>query len=154
MSERPTLYVTNFANRRMFGPGRRITIMARPGQHFRGDGRCLALAPMQAREQELMAALVAARKRGEADPRTLAYYRALLEQRWRNHAALGEFSPGQLGAQLWGGEGSVAIADGDSLLCSCKLAYAAAGECHRVWATSFLVRAGWRVMLDGVEVTT
>lgn len=26
------------------------------------------------------------------------------------------------------------------------------GRCHRAWAAPFLVRAGWRVILDGVEV--
>lgn len=28
----------------------------------------------------------------------------------------------------------------------------AAGRCHRAWAAPVLVAAGWRVVLDGVEV--
>jgi len=36
--------------------------------------------------------------------------------------------------------------------CACSRAAAAAGMCHRVWAAEALARAGWRVVLDGVEV--
>jgi len=36
--------------------------------------------------------------------------------------------------------------------CSCSLEAAARGECHRVWAAQILAEAGWRVILDGVEV--
>jgi len=45
------------------------------------------------------------------------------------------------------------VADGDTLCCACSAANAARDLCHRAWAAPYLVRAGWRVLLDGVEVT-
>ena len=43
-------------------------------------------------------------------------------------------------------QGFGAVADGDTLCCTCSRDDAAAGRC--------LVRAGWRVILDGQEVTS
>jgi hypothetical protein len=47
----------------------------------------------------------------------------------------------------------VLLEDGDTLCCSCARAKAAKGECHRVWAAELLVKAGWRVILDGEELS-
>lgn len=44
------------------------------------------------------------------------------------------------------------VSDGDTLCCACSRDDAAAGRCHRVWAAAALVRAGWRVILDGKEL--
>ena len=49
--------------------------------------------------------------------------------------------------------GGTLVRDGDTLCCACSREAAAKGECHRVWAAEALVRAGWRVVLDGQEVT-
>jgi hypothetical protein len=45
------------------------------------------------------------------------------------------------------------VADGDTLCCACSREAAAAGRCHRVWSAEALVRAGWRVVIDGVKVS-
>ncbi len=72
-----------------------------------------------------------------------------------------EIGPGSLLADFddgdeWEGIGSYPgrfVADGDTLCCACSRDEAAAGRCHRVWAAEALAAAGWRVVLDGVEVT-
>lgn len=46
------------------------------------------------------------------------------------------------------------VADGDTLLCACAREAAGRGECHRVWSARMLADAGWRVVLDGVEMAT
>lgn len=49
-------------------------------------------------------------------------------------------------------ESRVPVREDDTLCCSCARAAAAKGECHRVWAAELLRDAGWRVVLDGVEL--
>lgn len=46
----------------------------------------------------------------------------------------------------------VPVGDGDTLCCACSRKRASRGECHRVWAAELLRDAGWRVVLDGVEL--
>ena len=52
----PTLYVTNWSSVRLHGPGRRLSIMARPRTWEHGDGLVSALAPrvdeLEALQQE------------------------------------------------------------------------------------------------------
>jgi len=75
-------------------------------------------------------------------------YRASYEQ---TMGGVGQFFlPGRLLART--PAGIATVADGDTLCCACSVAEARAGRCHRTWAAQFLVRAGWRVILDGVEV--
>lgn len=79
--------------------------------------------------------------------RYLADFRADLA-----HAASGTpnpFAPGRLMYQPGMSFPKLAVSDGDSLLCACKVG----APCHRLEAAPFLVRAGWRVILDGSEVT-
>jgi len=58
--------------------------------------------------------------------------------------------PSRLAFRAWGvNTPSEPVANGDTLLCACKFG----APCHRREAAPFLVRAGWRVILDGVEVT-
>lgn len=57
----------------------------------------------------------------------------------------GRLAPGELTAA----DGQVIVGDGDTLCCSCSREAAAAGRCHRVWSSALLIRAGWRVILDG-----
>jgi hypothetical protein len=46
----------------------------------------------------------------------------------------------------------VVVKDGDTLCCACSREDAANGKCHRAWVAPLLKAAGWRVVLDGVEV--
>jgi hypothetical protein len=98
----------------------------------------------------LEAALAA---RGTADEeRTVALYRAEFRRQleaWGVEA----LAPGRLYANARPHAWVAHVADGDTLCCACSAANAARGLCHRAWAAPYLVRAGWRVLLDGVEVT-
>ena len=60
-----------------------------------------------------------------------------------------QLQPGELDAT---GGSVLPVKDGDTLCCACSREAAAKGECHRVWAAEALVAAGWRVVLDGVEI--
>jgi len=152
---RPTLHVTNWSSRRLHGPGRRYSIMAKPRRWERGDGVCIVLVPQTSEEVRLLDELVAARRHGLHEDRVVAAYRRALEQRWAEALTAGHLSPGKLGAGVnlaGGGAGAEPVCDGDTLLCACSREDAAAGRCHRAWAAPFLVRAGWRALLDGQEV--
>lgn len=72
-------------------------------------------------------------------------YFAWLRFRWTSATAL--HAPGMLVAH--GGGASAPVLDGDTLCCAC----AVGAPCHRREAAPFLVRAGWRVVLDGVVVS-
>jgi hypothetical protein len=126
------------------------TIMARPRAEYgeRGEGHVPALTP-QGAEVELMQQLVRLRRTsaGSApDAALLARYRTALEARW---ASL-DLSPAGLLVHHAAGLGRVQ--PGSVLCCACAASEALSGRCHRAWAAPFLVRAGWRVFLDGVEV--
>lgn len=130
--------------------GHAYTIMALPRAAFGevGQGRVNVLTP-QGAEVDLMRALVGARRSGAGpDPDLLARYRGALEARW---ASL-DLSPGSVVVQTLTGVGHVQA--GDVLCCACAASEVLAGRCHRAWAAPFLVRAGWRVLLDGAEVVT
>lgn len=160
----PTLYLSNWASRRSpgrWGPGRRWTIMAKPNpaRGERGEGAVRSLVPTDYdragpvrafyARQWLEAALAARGTDDEA--RTTALYRAEFErqlQAWGPEA----LAPGRLFANAAPHDWAVHVEDGDTLCCACSAANAARGLCHRAWAAPYLVRAGWRVLLDGVEV--
>ena len=134
---RPLLHVTNAASRKLHGPGARYNIMARP-RHFEiGDGYVRLLAP-RAEDLDLV-------RRG-AIPRDVYFMRCL--DLWREAEARGAFRPGNLLAETACGE--VAVGDGDTLWCACSVQAATDRECHRWWASPFLLRAGWNVRLDGM----
>ena len=143
--DRPTLHLTNWASRSLHGPGRRWTIMAAPRRFERGDGVVPDFTPPLSLLRQLKAERV-----------TEDAYFAELTRRWDAgwvRDGSNPFSPRRLLASPALGEW-VVVADGDSLLCSCSREKAAVGRCHRATAAPFLFRAGWRVILDGVEVTT
>lgn len=143
MTDRPTIYLSNWSSHRTpgaHGPGRKFTIMAVPRPWEHGDGRVTDLAPLYGMEPRLLRVALDGR---HADD--VAAYRLALEARW-DDTALG---PGSLWTE---GGLRVEVVDGDTLCCACSVAEARAGRCHRAWAAPFLVRAGWRVILDGVEV--
>ena len=136
----PTLYLTNWSSPKLHGPGRKFTIMARPRAWEHGIGRCRKLTPMD--ETDLMREALRTRA-----PEAVAAYRGALERRWE--ADLYGMRPGLLVATNMGDAAGYVIKDDDTLCCAC----AKGAECHRRWAAPFLVRAGWRVILDGAEVT-
>lgn len=137
------IWLTNAASRRPphRGPGRVLTIMAAPRPQFgeAGVGEVPALVPPWE--------WVRAAKAGELPPEE---YRARYLSRLAQDA--GGLVPGALAAYLVGGRHAVAVADGDTLICACSRAAAAAGRCHRCWAGEALLAAGWDVVLDGREV--
>lgn len=140
MSTNPTLYLSNWSSHRtpgMHGPGRKWTIMARPRVWERGMGEVSAFVPPVEWLDDVKAG------RLHADN-----YFAWLRFRWESATAL--FPPGVLVAHARGDR--ITVRDGDTLCCACSVAEARAGRCHRTWAAPFLVRAGWRVVLDGVDV--
>lgn len=131
MSSPPTLHLTNWPSRRLHGPGRAFTIMAAPRSWEHGAGTVHALVP---------------RLNWMADARsgriTFEHYERLLASVW----AGSQLGPGRLWAQT--GLTTSDLVDGDTLCCGC----AVGAPCHRRTAAPFLVRAGWRVLLDGVEL--
>lgn len=168
MNARPTLYLSNWASRRSpgrWGAGRRWTIMAKPNpmRGERGEGAVNALVPTDFPVERaggverafyartwLDAALAA---RGTDDEeRTTALYRAEFRRQLEAWGAEA-LAPDRLFANARPHDWAVLVADGDTLCCACSAATAARGLCHRAWAAPYLVRAGWRVLLDGVEVS-
>ena len=126
------------------------TIQAAPNP-LRGelmDGKVPILTPTP-REWEAGKVIVRARSDGEpVSPVAVAHYRGSMERRWSD-AALGDMlAPGWLAYRVGNGPPRP-VEDGAVLTCSCSIAYAKAGECHRAWAAPYLARAGWTVMLDG-----
>ena len=150
MGERPTLHLTNASSRRLHGPGRVWTIMARPRTWERGIGRVAALSPIVALTP-LMQAAIAERKAGIDGGPALAVYRSAFDAR----LAIMDLRPGHIHGYLWEGMGSGTLLEsGDTLICACSRAEAAAGRCHRSWCAPALVAAGWRVILDGVDTAS
>jgi hypothetical protein len=139
----PTLTVTNHATRRLHGPGRLFTIMARPRYFERGVGTVRLLCPT---EDALLAL--------QAGTLSMEAYRARFEAHLAAVAL--DLAPGRLTALLLEpagvGDTWAPVRDGDTLACACSRAEAAMGRCHRAWCAPALVRAGWRVVFDGVEV--
>ena len=138
------------------GPGRDYSIMRWPrdvpDEH--GHGRVLSLTPPQA----LLAAA-----RSDHRLSAMADYEAGLQRAWNpERLAPGVLSYGLRAhskydpdAKRWDGELWVRLGeveDGATLFCACSRAAAAARSCHRVLAAELLARAGWRVVLDGVEL--
>jgi hypothetical protein len=72
---------------------------------------------------------------------------------WRKERRAVNLAPGSMLGSHYCGGGFRMVADGDTLCCACSRATAAKGECHRVWAAELLRDAGWRVILDGKELT-
>ena len=145
---RPTLYLSNWSSHRtpgMHGPGRKFTIMARPRAWEYGAGTVLAVTPHGFEVSAMQRALA---DRDNAD--AMRDYREMIEARWTTGSVSTlALPPGLL---LAFADGPLNVGDGDTLCCACSVDEARAGRCHRTWAAPFLARAGWRVILDGVEV--
>lgn len=152
MSDRPTLYLSNWSSHRMpgmHGPGRKLSIMARTP--FVPDGIVGNLRPSTRQELADLSTLVDCRRR-KVDPpsEVMPRYRGALEARWTGY----DLSPLRLAAVVLVDDQTYVnpVRNGDTLCCACSVAESRAGRCHRAWAAPFLARAGWRVILDGVEV--
>jgi hypothetical protein len=143
---RPTLYLTNVASLKT--PGHKgprdghLTIQARPQHWAKGLGRVNVLAPLGALEP-LMVEAVKERKSGI----DCMYHRDRYFTAYIQHLSQNNLAPWRLGVVTDDDFGFVQ--DGDTLTCTCSKFV----ECHRRWAAPYLVKAGWRVILDGVEVT-
>lgn len=149
-SDLPTLHLTNWSSHHLHGPGNRWTIGHPRSAWERGDGTCIPLTPLGP-PAVLLDLLLVQRRAGTVDPHLLDRYREAMAHRWGPQEYGPELGPGKLWAVPDEGP-MLRVAGGDSLLCACSQEDAAAGRCHRAWAAPVLVQAGWRVVLDGVEV--
>jgi len=139
-TDRPTIHLTNWSSRSLHGPGWKYTIMAAPRRWEHGEGLVRAVAPNTLDLADFKAGRL-----------TLEDYRTrFLVRMERFSEEPSVLAPGMLTAER--NPGAFSVRDGDTLCCACSRADAAAGKCHRAWAAPYLVRAGWRVILDGVEV--
>ena len=138
--ERPTVHLTSFEASHLHGPGHRYSIVARPWRNWEcGEGRVRSLSPEQEWIDEL--------HEGFLSPRAFE---------WQCRKSFVALWPGSLVAEdVWNGNRKKErdVRDGDTLCCTCSVAEAEAGLCHRVWAAEALVAAGWRVVLDGKELS-
>lgn len=88
----------------------------------------------------MMQRLVADRKAGKPlDEKLFAGYRLAYETMLSGL----DLAPGK----LLDANGDV-VGINATLICTCAREEAAAGRCHRTWATAFLERAGWEVFVD------
>lgn len=147
--ERPTVYLSNWVSHRTpghHGPGRKLSIMAFTPAWAPSVGRVPDLTPDRA---DLLAVRA---KRITVDEYRQRFEAGLCHDGIAPHALLmaGEDADDCEGI---GANPARRIRNGDTLCCTCARAEAAAGRCHRGWAAAALVRAGWRVILDGQEVT-
>ncbi|MFA5801174.1 MAG: hypothetical protein WC911_01725 [Thermoleophilia bacterium] len=129
----PTLYLTNFSSKKLHH-GHVYTIMAKPRTWEHGEGTVSALVPRRFRDYQ----------QGKI---TMEDYRADFYCQMLDALAELSLDPGRLATAT-----GRMVLDGDTLCCTCSKTEAAAGRCHRAWAAPYLVRAGWTVILDGVEV--
>lgn len=129
---------------------RRWTVMAFPHPEQRGRGSVPLLTPPPPLHAQLRTNMIARIRTGQADPAAEAAFFRALTQGWEQAEKQGAFRA--LTGQPWRLPNAEPLRDGDVLLCGCSLTDARAGLCHRTHFAPFLVRAGFRVILDGVEV--
>lgn len=158
-------------SRACVGPGPVYSIMRHPRRHMgeEGEGRVLRLTPQSALVMPAIGAKKAYDRGDEAAAAAWRTYEEALRARWERPDWIRACAPGALrfaeeerGAfkegeclpwddSWWRERGPVP--DGATLICACSREAAAAGRCHRVIAADVLRIAGWRVILDGREVT-
>ncbi len=147
MPDAPTIYLSNWSSHRTpghHGPGRKLTIMARPRHWERGWGAVAEVRPNAE-------AIVAMKEGRLSEDDYFAQYRHGLEV----VKGRGGLIPGELIARSWvdgdgmypGGNYERVMAD-STLCCSC----ARGKRCHRVILAEFLRVCGWRVILDGEAI--
>lgn len=138
MPERPTIHLTNWSSKTQHGPGRKLCAMAKPRQWEHGDGLVVAAAP-----DRLCLEAVTARRM------SIAEYKCSCDDRFSIGLLMGGLSPGAL--RIFATKDPVR--DGDTLLCACARPDSPkrTHPCHLEWLAPYLHRAGWRVILYGVE---
>jgi hypothetical protein len=162
MPEPTTIHLASVGANHHHGPGLLLSIMVPPIVFELSGfaGRVPALIP-QGREQDYMRDLLRRRKYGEIIPTedpALSAYRATYTARLRALAALPRIDdwlprwPAYV-TSICPPQG-FAIPDGATLVCTCAVAEATAGRCHRVWAAAVLSESGYAVILDGQPITT
>ncbi len=149
-----TLHLTNGSSTRLHGPGRKLSIMAAPRSWEHHDGTVQDLVP---RLHSLRA--------HQAGTLSLEKYRAEYEAGLHQHLIAGSLQPHVrlqyrptarlIAASVAAHEANLAtfaVDDGDTLCCCCSVADARDGLCHRTWLAPVLKAAGWRVVLDGIDL--
>lgn len=149
---RPRLYLSNWSSHRspgMHGPGRKWTAMAEPRAWEWGAGRVRALTPLIS---EVRPAL-AERRAGIADGPETRTYRVDFTKRMAEWELSGGLQPGSLVATVgYDYPGTYPkLGDGETVCCACSVAERRAGRCHLAWAAPFLEKAGWSVVMDGLQ---
>jgi len=132
-TEKKTVYLASWDDEQFHGPGRKFSLLRQPPHAIRGDGVVETFVPDDTLYQAFL--------RGSA---SLAQFRRLY---------LAALTPvpihhGRLKATLHGGE-TVLVDEGDTLLCKCSAERASDLLCHRAWLAQLLLRASWRVLIDG-----
>lgn len=138
MADLPSVHITNWPSRTLHGPGRRFSIMRNPRAWEWGEGRVLLFLPLASDLADVREERISFRE-----------YAARCLLQFSQHPE--QLPPGELLASDRGV--LTAVRHGDTLLCSCSGAQAARGRCHRVIAAELLAGAGWRVILDGEEMS-
>jgi len=121
--------------------------MNRPRHWEHGDGKCNVATPPASAFGALRDKRI-----------TMDEYRERCEAWWLALEEISKFVPGRMRCVIKGEDGrhsNWAVEDGDTLLCACARPGSPrrTHECHLEWLAPFLVRAGWRVVLYGSEVT-
>lgn len=139
---KPTIFLTNWSSRKLFGPGRPFSMMVYPPAWGRDN------VPLLTPEADDFNAL-----RNERID--------VAEYRRRYYAAIAARTADGTHSLAPGAHSPVAVRDGliirhllpgDTLCCMCARDAAAEGRCHRVFAADLLSKAGWNVVLDGALV--
>ncbi len=158
MSDRPTVYASNFASWRTaghHGSGRKISVMAQPRMPYQFGDSCAPLLMPCGQD------LVELRREQITEREYFLRLAVKLAERWND----GLLKPGALGVadSTWWyrgrefrlpPEGSAWVQDGDSLLCVCaRPGPSRTHRCHVELVAEYLVRAGWDVVLYGRKLT-
>lgn len=143
-----TLHLCDLRGAAVVPKTHRLHIQACPAPWMIGatTGSVPVLAP-QGQEAILMRLLVKDRQMSRPlNVEGIAAYRALYTARILGLAKAGALDPGFLQDDQ-----QSPIEQTVALICSCSVADAAAGRCHRAWAAEVLAKRGtWDVVLDGV----
>lgn len=132
-SARPRIYLMNYSSIPAMDPrpSRVLTIMARPRDFERGDGRVSVLAPPQSDLFQVQSGQMSWPE---------------FSERYTSDLHGLDLSPGHLAVD-GATKGGWLVAEGDALCCFC----AVGKPCHRQLAAPLLHAAGWDVRLDGAE---
>ena len=147
---KPTLHITNWSSKKLHGTGKKWTIMARPRQWENGDGNIFRLTPWPEDLDALKTEKCSlAEYKNRYDEKVFGTHATadMLEPIWSK-----DLSPGFLRADV--GNFSVVVQDNDTICCGCSREASLSGLCHRAWAASYLLEAGWNIVLEGIQLSS